>query len=165
MSAARDAPAHRSLANQAARAEPGLGLPARHLRYDAMKKSLLPAVCRPRNLTCKLPMDDPEIMRASAEKASRLLKAMSNQDRLMILCILAESEKCVSDLEDILGIRQPTLSQQLARLRSDGLVVTRRDGKVIHYKLASNEAGRVIELLFELYCAPALAASRKSQVA
>lgn len=110
-------------------------------------------------------MDDPEVMRASSEKASALLKAMSNQDRLMILCILADSEKCVSDLEGILGIRQPTLSQQLARLRADGLVTTRREGKVIHYQLASNEAGRLIELLFELFCEPALAASRKSHAA
>ena len=103
-------------------------------------------------------MDDPDIMRDSSEKASRLLKALSNQDRLMILCILADSEKCVSDLEEILSIRQPTLSQQLARLRADDLVTTRREGKVIYYRLASSEAGRVIELLFELYCEPALAA-------
>ena len=101
---------------------------------------------------------DLEVMRESSEQASRLLKALSNQDRLMILCILADGEKCVSELEDILGIRQPTLSQQLARLRADDLVSTRRDGKVVHYSLASNEAGRVIDLLFDLYCAPALAA-------
>jgi DNA-binding transcriptional ArsR family regulator len=97
------------------------------------------------------------IVRDSSEKASRLLKAMSNQDRLLILCILAGGEKCVSELEQLLSIRQPTLSQQLARLRADELVSTRRDGKVIHYSLASSEAGRVVELLYELYCAPALA--------
>ena len=94
----------------------------------------------------------------SAAKASRLLKALANQDRLLILCNLADGEKCVSDLEQLLGIRQPTLSQQLARLRADELVRTRRDGKVIHYSLASSEAGRVIELLYELYCEPAMAA-------
>ncbi len=106
-------------------------------------------------------MQDQDIMQRSSAQASTLLKALSNQDRLMILCNLAEGEKCVSELEEILGIRQPTLSQQLARLRADELVATRRDGKVIYYRLDSNEAGRVIELLFELYCAPALAAAGK----
>lgn len=101
-------------------------------------------------------MDDPDIMRESSEQASRLLKALSNQDRLMILCILADAEKCVSELEEILGIRQPTLSQQLARLRADNLVSTRREGKVIYYRLSSSQAARVIELLFELFCKPAL---------
>ena len=102
-----------------------------------------------------------DILLESSEKASRLLKALSNQDRLMILCNLADGEKCVGDLEGLLGIRQPTLSQQLARLRTDELVNTRRDGKVIYYSLASSEAGRVIELLYELYCEPAIAASEK----
>lgn len=99
-----------------------------------------------------------DILLESAEKASRLLKALSNQDRLLILCNLAEGEKCVSDLEQLLGIRQPTLSQQLARLRADELVSTRREGKVIHYSLASSEAGRIIELLYDLYCKPAMTA-------
>ena len=103
-------------------------------------------------------MQDDNPMVESAEKASRLLKALANQDRLLILCNLADGEKCVSDLEQLLGIRQPTLSQQLARLRADDLVSTRREGKVIHYSLASSEAGRVIELLYDLYCKPALAA-------
>jgi ArsR family transcriptional regulator len=97
------------------------------------------------------------LMRDSSGQASRLLKALSNQDRLMILCILADGEKCVSELERLLGIRQPTLSQQLARLRADDLVSTRRDGKVVHYSLASSEAGRLIELLYQMYCAPAMA--------
>lgn len=104
-------------------------------------------------------MDDKELLRDSSEKASRLLKALSNQDRLMILCTLSDGEKCVSELEEFLSIRQPTLSQQLARLRADDLVSTRREGKVIHYRLASGEAERVIELLFELYCEPALETS------
>ena len=102
-------------------------------------------------------MIDDDILRDSSEKASILLKALANQDRLQILCNLVEDEKCVGDLEDLLGIRQPTLSQQLARLRSDNLVTTRREGKVIFYKLASSDAGRVIELLYELYCEPAIA--------
>lgn len=100
---------------------------------------------------------DGQIMMESAARASSLLKALANQDRLMILCNLADGEKCVSDLEQILGIRQPSLSQQLARLRADELVSTRREGKIIHYSLASDEAQAVIDCLFELYCAPALA--------
>ena len=108
-------------------------------------------------------MTEMEVMRESSEQASRLLKALSNQDRLMILCLLGESEKCVSELEELLGIRQPTLSQQLARLRADDLVSTRRDGKVVYYKLASTEAGQIIGLLYEMFCVPALAEHRESE--
>ena len=95
------------------------------------------------------------------EQASRLLKVLANQDRLMILCTLAQGEKNVSELEDTLHIRQPTLSQQLARLRADDLVTTRREGKAIYYSLASNEAGRIIEVLYELYCATDTPAAAK----
>ena len=100
-------------------------------------------------------MDPSEEMRANAEQASSLLKALSNQDRLMILCNLADGEKSVGELEKRLSMRQPSLSQQLARLRADQLVSTRRDGKAIYYSLTSSEAGRVIDLLYELYCDPA----------
>ncbi len=68
------------------------------------------------------------------KRASDFLKALAHESRLMILCILAEGEKSVSELEDILNLRQPTVSQQLARLRADGLVSTRRDGKAVYYK-------------------------------
>ena len=95
-----------------------------------------------------------EIMENSngAEAALTLLKSLANIDRLTILCSLIESEKSVSELEDTLGIRQPTLSQQLARLRSDELVNTRRDGKVIYYSIGSKEVESVIEILHDLYC-------------
>ena len=86
------------------------------------------------------------------EGALALLKALANPDRLAILCSLIECEKSVSELEESLGIRQPTLSQQLARLRSDDLVATRRDGKAIHYSISSEEAKRVIEVLHDIYC-------------
>ncbi|NKC11623.1 MAG: metalloregulator ArsR/SmtB family transcription factor [Gammaproteobacteria bacterium] len=89
----------------------------------------------------------------SAEEAVGLLKVLANKDRLMVLCILSEGERCVSELETELQIRQPTLSQQLARLRSDNLVETRREGKVIYYRLADSHATRVIELLHDIYCA------------
>lgn len=103
-------------------------------------------------------MDDYTEMYEHTEQASRLLKVLANQDRLMILCNLVEGEKNVSELESILEIRQPTLSQQLARLRSDDLVATRREGKAIYYSLASNKASRIIEVLYELYCGPNVAA-------
>ncbi|MEK9672592.1 MAG: metalloregulator ArsR/SmtB family transcription factor [Rhodospirillaceae bacterium] len=88
----------------------------------------------------------------NAKKASRFLKALANDNRLIMLCALAEGEKNVGELELILGIRQPTLSQQLARLREENLVDTRRDSKQIYYRLASDEAKKVIGLLYELFC-------------
>ncbi|MFT5658873.1 MAG: DNA-binding transcriptional ArsR family regulator [Gammaproteobacteria bacterium] len=84
--------------------------------------------------------------------ALALLKSLANMDRLTILCSLIEAEKSVSELENTLGIRQPTLSQQLARLRGDELVSTRRDGKVIYYSIGSDEVEQVIEVLHDLYC-------------
>ncbi len=101
---------------------------------------------------------DLESLEQSADDAARLLKALSNKDRLMILCYLAEGERKVGELEDLLALRQPTLSQQLARLRSEGLVATRRDGKSIYYSLASTEVQAVIETLYRLYCAPGVPA-------
>ena len=98
----------------------------------------------------------------NAEQVPRLLKALSNQDRLMILCNLTEGEKNVSELEKILNIRQPTLSQQLARLRADNLVATRRAGKAIYYTLASGEAERIIELLYVLFRGAEAADTRDS---
>lgn len=93
-------------------------------------------------------------MEDAAVAAAALLKALANQDRLLILCNLADGEKNVSELQEILGLRQPTLSQQLSRLRFEGLVDFRRDGKSIHYSLASDEAAKVIEVLYRIYCDP-----------
>ena len=89
----------------------------------------------------------------NAKRASNFLKALANENRLIILCCLAESEKNVGELENMLGIRQPSLSQQLARLRADGLVATRRDSKQIYYRLASEEAQQMIGLLYNMFCA------------
>ena len=91
-------------------------------------------------------------IRENAKLASSFLKGMANETRLVILCALAEGEKNVSELEDILGIRQPTLSQQLARLRAGKLVRTRRESKQIFYSLASEEAELVLGLLYKLFC-------------
>ncbi|MGL4603025.1 MAG: ArsR/SmtB family transcription factor [Iodobacter sp.] len=91
-------------------------------------------------------------MREAAGSATRILKVMANEDRLLLLCQMVNSEKCVSDFETLLDIRQPTLSQQLTVLRNEGLVNTRRDGKRIYYSLASAEVQHLLEVLYQLYC-------------
>src|SRR6476469_444433 len=96
--------------------------------------------------------NDLDRMVDSAKRASAFLKALAHESRLMILCFLADGEKSVSELEDLLSLRQPTVSQQLARLRADGLVSTRRDGKTIYYKLASEEARVIIGAVYEVFC-------------
>lgn len=93
-----------------------------------------------------------ERMVDNAKRASNFLKALAHESRLVILCILAEGEKSVSELEHELDLRQPTVSQQLARLRADGLVSTRRDGKVIYYSLASDEARIIIGAIYDVFC-------------
>ena len=95
---------------------------------------------------------DVDRMLSNAKRASNFLKALAHESRLIILCILAEGEKSVSELEDALGLRQPTVSQQLARLRADGLVSTRREGKVIYYNLASDEARTIIGAMYDVFC-------------
>lgn len=94
-----------------------------------------------------------EVTREKAEEATAFLKAMANESRLMVLCHLAQGEKSVSELEALIGIRQPNLSQQLSRLRAEGLVKARRDAKSIYYSLDSKEATLLIQLLYELFCA------------
>jgi DNA-binding transcriptional ArsR family regulator len=91
-------------------------------------------------------------MQAAARDASALLKALSNPDRLLILCYLAQGEARVGELEEALGIVQPTLSQQLTVLREEELVSTRREGKNIYYSLASTKALAVIETLYVQFC-------------
>ncbi|WP_350333495.1 ArsR/SmtB family transcription factor [Coralliovum pocilloporae] len=87
-----------------------------------------------------------------AKSASDFLKALSHESRLLILCILAEGEKTVTDLEAILNLRQPTVSQQLARLRMDGLVSTRRAGKTIYYSLSNDDTRQMIKVIYDLFC-------------
>lgn len=98
-------------------------------------------------------LPDIDRMAANAKRAAEFLKALAHESRLMMLCILAEGEKSVSELETMLALRQPTVSQQLARLRSDGLVTTRRDGKTIYYRLASEEARVIVRAVYEVFCA------------
>lgn len=97
---------------------------------------------------------DLEKMKASAGHACRLMKVLSNPDRLLLLCQLSQAEKNVGELEDILGIVQPTLSQQLTVLRDEALVSTRREGKSIYYQIASPQALAVMTVLFDQFCKP-----------
>lgn len=91
-------------------------------------------------------------IQANARRASALLKAMSNQHRLLILCQLVPGEKSVGELERIIGLSQSALSQHLARLRRDQMVKTRRAAQTIYYSLNGEEASAVIETLYGLYC-------------
>jgi ArsR family transcriptional regulator, virulence genes transcriptional regulator len=102
-------------------------------------------------------------MTASARLASAFLKSLASERRLLILCHLAEGERSVSELEALLGMRQAAVSQHLARLRADHLVRTRRDGKAIHYALASEEVREIIALLYRRFCAPPTARRRAAQ--
>jgi len=87
-----------------------------------------------------------------AKRAAEFLKALSHESRLLILCMLAEGEKSVTAIEHALELRQPAVSQQLARLRADGLVATRRDGKAIYYSLASDEARVILGAVSDVFC-------------
>ena len=91
-------------------------------------------------------------MQASAEQACRLMKVLTNPDRLMILCQLTQEEKCVSELEESLGIMQPTLSQQLTVLRNAELVTTRREGKNIYYSIADERVEQLLNQLYQMFC-------------
>ena len=94
-----------------------------------------------------------QLMRKS-RKASNFLKALSHENRLLLLCLLAERERSVTELENILSLRQSAVSQQLARLRYDGMVDTRRDGKTIYYSLANDDVRRVISVVYDIFCSP-----------
>lgn len=101
----------------------------------------------------------------NAQKASQLLKAMSNERRLLILCHLTQGERSVGELERLVGLSQSALSQHLARLRHDNLVTTRRAAQTIYYSLQGVEANRIMEVLHDLYCAPALSESETDSAA
>jgi DNA-binding transcriptional ArsR family regulator len=92
-----------------------------------------------------------ELMR-NARRASDFLKAMSHENRLLLLCLLSERERSVGELETILSMRQSAVSQQLARLRLDGLVEARRKGKAVFYSIASEDARRMVGVVYDIFC-------------
>lgn len=93
-------------------------------------------------------------LRKSADAACGLMKALSNPDRLLLLCQLSQGERRVGELQELVGIGQPTLSQQLGVLRDEGLVATRREGKQIYYRIVSPQALAVMRVLYEQFCHP-----------
>lgn len=97
-------------------------------------------------------LHDIEALHTSASDVCALLKILANEDRLLILCELSQGTRNVGELEKLLDIHQPTLSQQLTVLREENLVATERRGKYIYYSLASLEAIKIMETLFNLYC-------------
>jgi len=96
--------------------------------------------------------EDMDRMMANAQRASNFLKAISHEGRLMILCHLASGEKSVTELEELLSARQAAVSQQLSRLRLEGLVTPRRDGKTIYYSLTDDRPKQIMEVVYDLFC-------------
>lgn len=103
---------------------------------------------------------DLDAVRGAAAQACGLLKVLGNPDRLLLLCQLTQAEYCVGELETLLQIQQPTLSQQLGVLRQEGLVSTRREGKQIYYRIESKEAMAVMQVLYQQFCQPGDGAQR-----
>ncbi len=95
---------------------------------------------------------DMDRMVENACTASNFLKAISHEGRLMILCHLVAGEKSVTELEELLSARQAAVSQQLARLRLEGLVTPRREGKTIFYSLTDDRPKKMLETIYELFC-------------
>jgi DNA-binding transcriptional ArsR family regulator len=96
----------------------------------------------------------PELTRMmkNARRASDFLKALAHENRLLLLCLLSERERSVTELEELLSLRQTTVSQQLARLRLDGLVTTRREGKAVYYSLADTNTHKFVKVIYEMFC-------------
>lgn len=113
---------------------------------DSQTKMSLPVITKD--------MSDAEIerMMESACNASNFLKAISHEGRLMILCHLATGEKSVTELEELLSARQAAVSQQLSRLRTEGLVAPRREGKAIYYRLTDQRAIQILDVVYDLFC-------------
>jgi len=95
-----------------------------------------------------------ELLQQQARRASELMKALSHETRLMILCLLTEREMSVSELEQTIGLSQAAVSQQLTRLRLEKLVSARRDGRQIYYSIVDSEVQIIIESLYDLFCKP-----------
>jgi DNA-binding transcriptional ArsR family regulator len=89
-----------------------------------------------------------------ARKASDFLKALAHENRLVILCLLSERDRSVTELEGLLALSQATVSQQLARLRHEGLVETRRDGRVIYYSIADDTTRKFLQAIYDKFCRP-----------
>ena len=96
--------------------------------------------------------EDTEKMMSNAETAATFLKALGHEGRLMILCHLVTGEKSVTELERLLSVRHAAVSQQLTRLRYEGLVKPRREGKAIYYSLTDDRPKQIMEVVYDLFC-------------
>ena len=96
--------------------------------------------------------DELEGMMKNAREATAFMKAIAHEGRLMTLCFLSSGEKSVTELEELLSARQAAVSQQLSRLRLEGLVTPRREGKAIYYRLADDRPRQILEVVYELFC-------------
>lgn len=96
--------------------------------------------------------DEVEAMMQSAKEATDFLKALAHEGRLMILCRLVEGECSVAEFETMLSARQAAVSQQLTRLRLEGLVKTRRDGKTMYYSIADDRVREMIGHIYSMFC-------------
>lgn len=105
-----------------------------------------------------------DIMESAADRASDLLKALSNRHRLLIICQLIDGERSVGDLAEFLSLRDSTVSQHLALLRKDGLVSARRDAQTIYYSIASDPAREILKTLYQVFCAPPKAAKARNKL-
>lgn len=105
---------------------------------------------------------DINTMERAADQASELLKALSNRHRLLIICQLIEGERSVGELAEFLELRDSTVSQHLALLRKDGLVSARRDAQTIYYSISSDPAREILNTLYQVYCAPKSARTRRT---
>ncbi len=108
------------------------------------------------------PVLDLDWMRTQAGQVVSLLKVIGNPDRLLLLCQMLQGEYAVGELEELLDIQQPTLSQQLGVLRNEGLVATRREGKYIYYRVSHPHVQVILEVLHQLYCSAPPTAKNKS---
>lgn len=95
---------------------------------------------------------DPDELLENAREASEFLKALAHESRLVILCMLIDGEKSVGEIEQKLGLRQPFVSQQLARLRADDMVEARRDGKNVYYSISRPEVVDIVDSLYQTFC-------------
>ena len=123
-------------------------------RIDETMAAALKTLERPTSTDAQKAAADFAMMAEKAREASDFLKALSHESRLLLLCALSERECSVGELENILGERQSTVSQQLARLRLDRLVSTRRDGKTIYYSLADENGRAILAALRKAFCEP-----------
>jgi len=123
-----------------------------HARTDATRVASGYRAVRKRR--AMMSPSEKDLLIHNAQRASNFLRTLASENRLLILCDLVDSEKSVTELNNLLGLSQPTLSQHLARLRADGFVSTRRQGKSIYYSLSNESVRVVIGVLYELFCSP-----------